>query len=250
MQVLTKKIPLFQPRTNLTEYLDQNLEEIHDQDILVITSKIIALAENRIVKDPSPEKKKSLATQESDEIVLTPWCLLTRRQQDWCANAGIDESNAQGALILLPTDPEKTANTVRDFLKQKYNLNQLGIIISDTRLVPLRIGTLGIALAWSGIEPITDYRGTKDLFGRELKMTQANIVHALATSAVLCMGEGAEQKPISIIREAPVKFNETSGTISEISVLPQDDLYAYLYATHPIESPKPQAPVAFLASEP
>ena len=81
-------------------------------------------------------------------------------------------------------------------------------------------------------------------------MTQANIVHALATSAVLCMGEGAEQKPISIIREAPVKFNETSGTISEISVLPQDDLYAYLYATHPIESPKPQAPVAFLASEP
>lgn len=248
MHVSAKTLPLFHPGENLTDYVEQHLQGLKEQDTVIVTSKIIALSENRTIPHPSAETKKALAIQESDENVATPWCLLTRKRQDWCANAGIDESNAQGNLILLPKNPVKSAEHLQQFLKETFGLKQLGVIISDTRLVPLRIGTLGIALAWAGIEPVADYRGTKDLYGRELKMTQANIVHALATSAVLCMGEGAEQKPLAIIRHAPVCFNEVSGGISEISVLPQDDLYAYLYAAHPIRSPRPQAPGTSSAS--
>jgi len=229
MEIIAHKLPLFKEDESLTNYLQTHLTEVKNGDIIVITSKIIALSEGRTVSNPTPDIKKAQAKIESEEIVETPWCLLTRRGNDWSANAGIDESNAQGKLILLPKNSQETAILIRQQLLKKFNFQQLGVIISDTRLVPLRIGTLGIALAWSGIEALIDYRGTKDLYGRELKMTQANIVHALASAAVLAMGEGSEQKPIALIRNAPVNFKETSGTISDLSVLPQDDLYAPLY---------------------
>lgn len=245
MQILAISTKLFHEGDDLLSFLIAFLPQLQEKDIVVITSKIIALSESRTIKNPTPEIKKHAAKTESEEIVETPWCLLTRKGNDWSANAGIDESNAQGKLILLPKNPKQTTVELHQQLKNHYHLKELGLIMSDTRLVPLRTGTLGIALTWSGIEPLTDYRGTKDLHGRELKMTQANIVHALATSAVLCMGEGAEQKPLALIRQAPVIFSESSGEISDLAVLPERDLYGYVYEKHPTEPPKPQAPVTF-----
>lgn len=240
MQILTSPTEIFQEKQDLLLFLDTHLPKLQEKDILVITSKIIALSEGRTAKLPTKQEKKDLAKRESEEIVETPWCAMTRKNTDWSANAGMDESNAQGKIIFLPKEPLASAQFLHTELCKKYGLKQFGLIISDTRLVPLRTGTLGIALAWAGIEPLQDYRGTKDLYGRELKMTQANIVHALATSAVLCMGEGAEQKPLALIREAPVAFSHSSGEISQLAVLPEQDLYAYVYAAHPIQPPRHQ----------
>ncbi|MCC7357810.1 coenzyme F420-0:L-glutamate ligase [Candidatus Uhrbacteria bacterium] len=245
MQILAVSTKLFHEGDNLLSFLIAFLPQLQEKDIVVVTSKIIALSESRTRENPTLEIKKHIARTESEESVETPWCTLTRKGNDWSANAGIDESNAQGKLILLPKNPKQTTIELQQQLKNHYRIKELGIIMCDTRLVPLRTGTLGIALAWSGIEPLTDYRGTKDLYGRELKMTQANIVHALATSAVLCMGEGAEQKPLALIQQAPVVFSKTSGEITDLSVLPEHDLYGYVYAKHPTEPPKPQVPATF-----
>ena len=79
----------------------------------------------------------------------------------------------------------------------------MGVIITDSRLVPLRRGVVGIAIGFFGFKPLKDYRGKKDLFGREFKMETSNMPDSLATAAVLEMGEGSEGKPIAVISQVP-----------------------------------------------
>jgi len=79
----------------------------------------------------------------------------------------------------------------------------MGVIITDSRLVPMRRGVVGIAIGFFGFKPLKDYRGKKDIFGREFKMETSNIPDSLATAAVLEMGEGSERQPIAVITEIP-----------------------------------------------
>lgn len=194
---------------------------------MVITSKIVALSEGRVL-DAGFDKRGAIEA-ESDETIDTPWCLLTRRGQDWCANAGVDESNAEGKLILLPGEPVKSARALRDGLRKIYGFAP-PVILTDTRIVPLRQGTMGMALAWAGFEAIKDYIGTPDLFGRPLKMTKANLVHALAAASVFVMGEGAESIPFVIIRDSGIPIiSDASGEVGDLAILPEDDLYKHVY---------------------
>jgi len=118
-------------------------------------------------------------------------------------SAGIDESNAGDYFILWPEQPQKIAAMLRRWFCRAYGLRQLGVIITDSRSMPLRRGVIGVAIGWAGFSPLYDYRGKKDLFGRTLRVSQANVADALAAAAVLAMGEGAEQTPLTIIRGAP-----------------------------------------------
>ncbi len=77
------------------------------------------------------------------------------------------------------------------------------MIITDTRLVPIRRGAVGIAISYFGFRPIKDYRGSRDLFNREFVMETSNIPDSLATTAVLIMGEGTESQPIAILEDIP-----------------------------------------------
>jgi len=193
-----------------------------------VTSKIVALAEGRVV--PPGFDKRRVIESEAEDFVETPWCLLTRNGNDWCANAGADESNSDGSLILLPKRPKMSAAALRDALARYFSNRQVAVLFTDTRIVPLRHGTMGMALAWAGINPIKDYVGTPDLYGRPLKMTKSNIVHALAAAAVLVMGEGAESIPLAVIRESGIPIEpEAYGEVGELAILPQDDLYRFLY---------------------
>ncbi len=213
---------------SLKVFVLEHVPALQPGDILAVTSKIVALAENRVIP-PGFDKRKEIQS-ESEETRETPWCLLTRRGSDWCANAGVDESNANDSLILLPKDPKRSALSLHQDLSKAFGIDAFGILLTDTRIVPLRQGTMGMALAWSGLEPIHNYIGSPDLFGRELKMTKSNLVHALAAAAVLVMGEGAESVPIVIIRNSGVTMNTSAaGTVEDVAVLPEDDLYRFVY---------------------
>jgi len=115
--------------------------------------------------------------------------MLTIKRNILAPSAGIDESNAEGHYILWPKDPQKTANEIRAYLRKKYRLKKLGIIITDSRTLPLRWGTIGVCLAYSGFKSLNNYIGKKDLFGRKLNVTQSNVADSLAVAAVLAMGE-------------------------------------------------------------
>ena len=148
-------------------------------------------------------------------------------------SSGVDESNAKGYFVLWPKDPQKSANAIRQYLAKKHNIENIGVIITDTASVPLRWGQRGVfVLAHSGFAALNSYIGKPDIFGRLLKMTSAAIADALGTAAVLVMGEGAEQTPLAVIEDVPfVKFQQRNPTKKELEKLkmsPEDDLYAPL----------------------
>lgn len=229
MEVIGIKTKLFKPQDNLLEFLDREIKQLKNGEIVVLTSKIVALAEGRTgeIKD-----KKKIIKKESKKIIETPWATLTLTSDGWCLNAGIDESNADGQLILAPTNPFITAKQIRRHLIKKFKLKQLGLIITDTKSLPLRQGTIGRTLGYAGFEALKSYVGKKDLFGRASRLTETNIADALSASAVLVMGEGSEQTPLAIIKDAPVKFTNKDISLSKeknLSLPPDKDIFAKVY---------------------
>ena len=133
-------------------------------------------------------------------------------------NAGIDKSNAKkGKVILYPNDPYLVAEQLRRKIFLKY-LVHVGIIIVDSRLMPARVGTTGVAIACSGIEPVEDMRSQKDLDGNPLKVTFQAVVDNLATIANHKMGEASESKPIAIVRDSGAKLTDRRIKPNEVAV--------------------------------
>ncbi len=203
-------------------FILKSVKKMGAEDIVVVTSKIVALSQGRVV---SVRDKERAIRKEGVKTIKGPWCYLTLKDGEWCANAGADESNADGRVILLPRNPEKIARELLVALKKKFKVKRCGVILTDTRSVPLRQGTLGVALAWAGFEGIKSYIGLKDIFGRKFKVSRVNVADAVAAAAVLTMGEGKERRPIAIVSGAEVKFNARSYHHRILSVAPQKDLY-------------------------
>jgi dihydrofolate synthase / folylpolyglutamate synthase len=144
-------------------------------------------------------------------------------------SAGIDESNGNGYYILWPENPQKTANEIRSYLIKRFSVSEAGVIITDSRTTPLRWGTTGISIAYSGFLALNDYIGRPDIFGRKLEMTKANIADALAVAAVVVMGEGSEQTPLAVIKDVPFvhfqKRNPSAGEVRGLRIEMKDDVY-------------------------
>ncbi len=235
MQVNPIKTDKITTKQSLLKLLERYLLSCKDKSIVVITSKIVSICEGRVAKIGEVDKKE-LIEQEA-EYYLPPDqnkynITLTIKKNLLVPTAGIDESNGNGYYILWPKDPQKTANRVRAYLKKKFALRNLGVIITDSRTTPLRWGTTGIAIAHSGFSALNNYIGQPDIFGRPLHVTKANVVDALAAAAVLVMGEGNEQTPLALIEDVPfVKFQDRNPSKLELRGLQipiKDDLYAAL----------------------
>ena len=202
----------------------QNLR-LEDNDILAITSKIIAYAEGRVVKlsgiDPS-DRAKELAKQfslkpEFAELILreaekiyggVEKAVLTLKNGVLTANAGIDNKNApKNYAVLWPKDAQKWALRIREEIKRKTG-KHVAVLIVDSGLVPLRMGTTGLALAVAGFKPVKDCRGEEDIYGKPLIITRHAIADNLASAAHLLMGEAAEKTPVVLIKDAPVDFDD------------------------------------------
>jgi len=144
------------------------------------------------------------------------------------ASAGVDESNGNGALILLPRDSWRVASAIRSHIRKRRRLRELGVIITDSRNAPFRKGITGAALAYSGFKGLKDYRRTLDIFGRPFHFSRVDVADSLATAAVLCMGEGNEKRPLAIISGAPVTYTDKINK-KELRISLEEDMYGPLF---------------------
>lgn len=198
------------PKDNFLDLLSY-IKFLKEDSVVAVTSKVVSICEGRCV-GISKITKDELAVQEADKYIPrvdspNGFILHTIKINMLVASAGIDESNSKDYYILWPKDPKKSAKKIWQILTKKFKLKNLGVIITDSRLVPLRRGVVGIAIAYFGFKPIKDYRGTEDLFGRKFVMETSNLPDSLATTALLEMGEGAESQPIAILEDVPnLKF--------------------------------------------
>lgn len=220
----------------LFKILDKYLPKLSEKDVVVITSKIIAICQGRIVKNDGKISRFELAKNEAQyylpERYVKYGVHLTVTNDVLIASAGIDESNGDGYFVLWPKDAMGEARKIWNHLREKNGIKNLGIVVTDSHLTPLRRGVTGFGLAWCGFGPLKNYIGTPDIFGHLLKVTMTNIVDGLAASAVLVMGEGKEQTPLAVIKETSfVKFKNSLPSkeeISEMRIPLEDDIYSAL----------------------
>ncbi|MDF1497303.1 MAG: coenzyme F420-0:L-glutamate ligase [Patescibacteria group bacterium] len=228
MIVTAIKTPIFKEGQDLPVFLFKNLPKIKDGDVVVVTSKIVALAEGRVAEKVDDKTREKLIKAESQYAMKTKYGWLAIRDNMVMAGAGVDESNANGKIILLPKDSFKTASTIRKALLRKFGLKKLGVLITDSRMLPLRSGTTGVAMGYAGIKGQKDYRGLKDIFGRVNKVSRVSVVDSLAAAAVVVMGESAERSPIAVISGAPVEFAERVNRHA-LDIDIKEDLYQPLF---------------------
>ncbi len=228
MLITPIKTRTFKLNQNLVNFVINNIKKAPNKSIIVVTSKIVSLAQGRVVKG-SEASKAGVVKKEAEKFIKTKWCYLALKEGHWCPNGGIDASNARGRqLILWPHQLFKEAGDLRMLLKKHYRVKNLGILITDSRSQPLRAGISGVALAYAGFKGLKSYVGKKDIFGRKLKMSRVNVADSLATAAVLTMGEGAERQPLALITDSPTQFVAKVDP-EELKISIKDDLYRPLY---------------------
>ncbi|HEX2106351.1 MAG TPA: coenzyme F420-0:L-glutamate ligase [Nitrososphaera sp.] len=211
-------------------------------DVVVISSKFVSMSEGSIVKLSGVKVTKrandlaiqnhmdarlaELVLRESDCILGgVPGFLLAIRDGMIAPNAGIDKSNVpKGYAILYPRSPFDTAEILR--LKFLVELGlRVGIVIADSRLMPTRIGTTGVAIGCAGFEPVDDQRGKRDLFGNILRVTLKATADSIATMGVAVMGESNESTPVAIVRGANVVWSDRKFSWKDMAVDPSEDIY-------------------------
>ena len=206
-----------EPVDDIIQLMMLSTPDIRDGDILVFTQKIISKQEGQIVR-LSSIKPSLLATGIASEygkdpriiqLILDESKRIVRMKNGIiisetfhghvCANAGVDESNVnEGHATLLPKNANKSAEMLRNKIKEKTGKN-IAVIISDTFGRPFRYGQTNVAIGFSGISPITNYVGTKDNFGRTLRVTEIATVDEMCSAAELVMRKSLHV-PIVIIR--------------------------------------------------
>jgi len=232
MRIFAVQTRVYTERENLVAFVKLHIPRLKNSSILVVTSKIVALAEGAVVQATNARAKEAIIRAESEWQLQAKYGKLTLKDGLLMWNAGIDESNAKGNIILLPKDSFKSAQRLLRKLKQLYKVKLMGVVITDSRIMPLRAGVVGVALGYAGFKGLRDYRGKEDIFGRKLKFTQTDIADSLATAAVLVMGEGKEQRPLCVIEDAPVEFSEKTNR-RELIIEPKDDMYHPLFGKMP-----------------
>ena len=233
-----KGIPIITPGMDLAEVITTGLDlsnlELQDNDIIVVTQKIVSKSEGRLVnlatitpseaaldlgvkteKDP---RLVELILRESHQVLRTrPGTIIVEHNLGFiCASAGIDHSNVRGEgsvneewVLLLPENPDETAHKIRKALEAKCGVH-IGVLINDSHGRAWRIGTVGITVGISGIPAVVDERGWKDLTGYTLKITEVGAADELAAAASLVMGQAAEGTPIVLVRGFPYPLRESS----------------------------------------
>mgnify|MGYP001582182098 CR=1 FL=1 len=226
------KTRVFEEGENLMGFITEHIPHLNKESIVVVTSKIISLSERRTAFVENSKTKEKLIRAESEFAIPTKYVWLTVKDGMVMASAGIDESNAHGKLILLPRDSFKSARSLRKLLQQKYGVEHLGGLVTDSRTLPLRAGVTGVALGYAGFRGVKDYRGTPDIFGRKFKFSRTDIADSLATAAVLVMGEGNEQQPLALIEKVSVEFCDKVYR-RELHIDIQNDMYLPLFLKLP-----------------
>ncbi len=244
-------IPLIKTGDNLPDIILKALKNnkiiLIDNDILVITQKIISKSEGRLInlaevqvskraREISKTSKKDprlieLILRESREVIRVTenHFIVEHRLGFVCANAGIDHSNVSAdrgnpeeLFLLLPENPDLSAQRIKNKLEQKSTLN-IGILIIDSHGRAWRNGIIGTAIGVAGFPALIDLRGKEDLFGYKLQITQVAAADELASAASLMMGQADEKLPVVHVRGFPYALRESS--IDELIRPKEQDLF-------------------------
>ena len=214
---------------------------IQNSDVIVVTHVIVSRAEGAVVDletiSPSEFAKTIAKTTCKDprlvEVILRESKSIVRmkkkrlitetKQRLVCANSGIDQSNVPGKNIvaLLPEDADRSAAKIRQKI-QKCTTKDIAVVVSDTHGRPLRQGEINIAIGTSGLEPLRDRRGEKDLFGYTIRIKRTAIADELASAAELVIGQTNEGVPVAIIRGYNHKKSETAKATQMIRPVEED----------------------------
>lgn len=208
MDILPIKTNSFIP-PKMSIYPELEKIQVKENDILVITSKIISIHQGDCIS-VLDKKRKNVILEEADYI-LDENFPLTIKNNLFVPFSGVDESNGNGHYILLPKNPDKLAKEISEFFCKKFNLENFGVLIIDSNCLPLRFGLIGTTVGFYGIKPIRDYENKKDIFNRELKMSRINVLDCIASMATLYMGQGNEKTPMVLIRDLEnIEFENAS----------------------------------------
>ncbi|MHA1915609.1 MAG: coenzyme F420-0:L-glutamate ligase, partial [Promethearchaeota archaeon] len=222
---------------------------LKEGDIIVIAEKVIATSQGRVVnlsdvknisekakvlakKYDMDERFVELILQEASMILGGMTHVILAQVNDFLiANAGIDQSNAgPNRVVLLPKDLKETVWRYWKDLRKEFGIHDLGVIISDSRVQPLRKGTIGIAIATAGFEPVEDLRGHPDLFNRPMEITMRAIADDLTSAAQFLLSEADQQTPVVIIRDSKVEFTENPQLTPEMA--PEECLYMNIFSRY------------------
>ena len=251
-------IPLIRQGDDLAEIvvkaLGKNNISLETNDILVFAQKIISKSEGRSVNLATVIPSQSaieLAAQidkdarlvelilgESNVVLRTrPGTIIVEHKLGFvCANAGIDHSNvnaphgskgkhesgAEEWVLLLPKEPDRSARKLRNEIESKTG-KRIGILIIDSHGRAWRNGTVGAAIGLAGLPGLQDLRGSPDLFGYALRITQVGVADELAAAASLVMGQAAEGTPVVHVRGFPYPLRE--GSLKELIRPKEQDLF-------------------------
>jgi coenzyme F420-0:L-glutamate ligase len=210
-------------------------EGLQDGDVLAVSSKYTAISEGRVValadvmvsaeaaavaeRYQMNPKIAQLVLQEADHVFGgIPGFLLTFKDGVLSPNAGLDRSNIpSGYAVLFPEHPYRSAEAIRREMRARLGVD-VGVILTDSWLMPGRLGTSGVALATAGFKPIQDERGKADLFGNPMQVTQRGIADSLSVCAQMVMGERDEATPIAIVRNSGVPLTNAEVTVEDVAI--------------------------------
>jgi coenzyme F420-0:L-glutamate ligase/coenzyme F420-1:gamma-L-glutamate ligase len=213
--------------------------ELEDGDVVVVAQKAISKIEGRVVRlddvEPS-ERAREIAGDEGDprriEWILreaarivrvrAPLVICQTRHGFICASAGIDQSNTpeEGTLVLLPVDPDASADRLRATLRERSG-RDVGVIVTDSFGRPWRQGTTDVAIGASGILVMQELSGERDPIGYELKATVIAVADEIAGAAQLASGK-LDRNPVTIVRGLDVRGE---GRATDIPIPPELDLF-------------------------
>lgn len=218
-------MPEVRPGDRLAEMIaraaDAQGTPIAARDVVVVTQKVVSKAEGRLARlsDVTPSafatafaarsgrdaRLVELVLGESRTVVRADAArgiLIVETEHGFvCANAGIDSSNVEGegVVSLLPKDPDASARGVLEGLLRESGLSELAVVISDTFGRAWREGHSNLAIGVAGMEPLVDYRGTRDAHGSILSVTRVAVADETAAAAELVMGKSLEV-PVALVR--------------------------------------------------
>ncbi|MEM2876260.1 MAG: coenzyme F420-0:L-glutamate ligase [Candidatus Bathyarchaeia archaeon] len=245
MRLIALKTRIIHPGEDLLEAIFEALDKVglnfFDGDVLAISSKVVATVQGRIVKledvTPSDEATElagmcglepnyvEVVLREADKVFGGVYgALLTLKDGLLIPNAGVDQKNAPpGRVVLLPRDPSAYSNGIRMKVYERTG-RRVGVIIVDSCVKPLRMGTVGYALASSGLKPVVDLRSEEDLFGRRVRITRHSVADDIASAAHILMGETDGRVAAVLVRDAPIELTERDYS-SSMNIYPEECLF-------------------------
>jgi len=212
--------------------------ELEDGDVVVLAQKVVSKSEGRVVSladvepsqrareiagDEDPRRIEVILREAARVVRVRPPLVIAETSHGFiCASAGVDSSNApeRGMVVLLPEDPDASAQRIRQRLR-RLSSREVAVLITDSFGRPWRQGTTDVAIGAAGLQILLDLRGRLDRAGYELHYTMIAIADEIAGAAELAMGK-TEGVPAVVVRGLDVAGE---GSARELVIPEERDLF-------------------------